>query len=975
MRHSYGSYRTLIIAALLGPALLVIAMAWWSWDRVEREARRDVMRISDLVLAQAERVIDSDALVLAQIDDALSRRSWPDILAHASEGQQFLERVTARVDGISGAIFADQDGVVQLRALRDPALARLAPTGAITDQPYFTAARDSALPVLGGPLVDPVTGRAVLTLARRVSGSDGAFRGVAVLFLAPRNFVEFRKGLATPGETVSLIRQDGTVLARFPEIDMRGSEGSPPRYSDRTIERLQTSEAGTLNTVSTVDRIARITGYRKLRDYPVYILYAVEKQAVLRDWYPSLAAFAALAAAGAAALVLTALVVIRRARGEADALDRAEHATAALRESEASQRALFRNAPVPMHALDKNWCVIDVNRSWLELFGRERTEVVGRSITEFEDGGAALDRPQPWGEIIPPGELQDAHLRYRKKSGEIVEAFVSSTIERDSNGDFVRSISTVIDVTARLRAEEAVHHAQQFSQLIADSSTDGIVAVDAGFRCTIWNRAMEALSDVPRGVVLGRNLFALRPDLVGSPVEIAWRDALQGKKTSIHNRAFRFPRTGRGGSFDADFAPLYASDRSVIGALAFLRDVTERQRIEQQLRQAQKMEAVGQLTGGIAHDFNNLLTVVLGNIDMLRQQLATADISRNDPGVQRAADAVSRAAERGALLTQQLLAFSRRQPLDPISVDPNKLVAGMSELLRRTLGEAIAVETILAGGIWRTLADPNQLENAILNLALNARDAMPSGGTLTLETANGFLDENYAAAHEDVTPGQYVMIAVSDSGLGMSREVAEKAFEPFFTTKQAGQGTGLGLSQVYGFVRQSGGHVKIYTEPGQGTSVKIYLPRFRSAATALDIPGKTEAIAPQAHGELILVVEDDDDVRAYSAGVLQQLGYRVLTAADGAAALRLVESEPEVKLIFTDVGLPGTLNGRQVADAALRIRPSLKVLFTTGYARNAIVHQGRLDPDVELLGKPFSWSALGARVRQMLSPQEGGRPA
>jgi len=975
MRHSYGSYRTLIIAALLGPALLVIAMAWWSWDRVNQEARRDVMRISDLVLEQAERVIDADALVLAHIEDTLSARSWLDILAHASEGQRFLQRLIGRVDGISGAVLANADGVVQLRALRDPALARLAPEAAITGQPYFAAARDSASPVLGGPLVDPATGRAVLTLARRLSGPDGAFRGVAVLFLAPRNFVEFRKGLATPADTVSLIRQDGTVLARFPEIDMRGGAGSPPRYSDRIVERLQSSETGTLDTVSAVDGIARITGYRKLRGYPVYVLYAIKKQAVLRDWYPSLAAFAALAAAGAAALVLTALVVIRRARGEAEALGRAEHATAALRESEASQRALFRNAPVPMHALDKNWHVIDVNRSWLELFGRERAEVVGQSITEFEDGGATVDRQQPWGEIVPPGELQDAHLRYRKKSGEIVEAFVSSTIERDTNGDFVRSISTVIDVTARLRAEEAVRHAQQFSQLLADSSTDGIVGVDADFRCTVWNRAMETLSDVPRGVVLGRNLFALRPDLVGSPVEIAWRDALQGKKTSLHNRAFRFPRTGRGGSYDADFAPLYASDRSVIGALAFMRDVTERQRIEQQLRQAQKMEAVGQLTGGIAHDFNNLLTVVLGNIDMLRQQLAVADISRNDPAMQRAAHAVSRAAERGALLTQQLLAFSRRQPLDPISVEPNKLVAGISELLRRTLGEAIAVETILMGGIWRTLADPNQLENAILNLALNARDAMPRGGTLTLETANVFLDENYAGTNDDVTPGQYVMIAVSDSGLGMSKEVAEKAFEPFFTTKQAGQGTGLGLSQVYGFVRQSGGHVKIYTEPGQGTSVKIYLPRLLSAATALDLPRNPEAIAPQAHGELILVVEDDEDVRAYSAGVLRQLGYRVLTAADGTAALRLVETEPEVRLIFTDVGLPGALNGRQVADAALRMRPSLKILFTTGYARNAIVHQGRLDADVELLGKPFSWSALGARVRQMLSPQKGSRPA
>jgi CheY-like chemotaxis protein len=325
-----------------------------------------------------------------------------------------------------------------------------------------------------------------------------------------------------------------------------------------------------------------------------------------------------------------------------------------------------------------------------------------------------------------------------------------------------------------------------------------------------------------------------------------------------------------------------------------------------------------------------------------------------------------RATNRAATLTHRLLAFARRQPLEPKPIEVNKLVAGMSDLLRRSLGEGIVTETVLAGGLWRTLADPNQLENALLNLAVNARDAMQEGGKLTIETANAFLDEAYAALHESVTAGQYVLIAVSDTGTGMSRDVAEKAFEPFFTTKEVGQGTGLGLPQVYGFVKQSGGHVKFYTEPGKGTTVKLYLPRL----VVVDAP--VEAVPerpPQPAGilgETVLVVEDDEDVRSYSADILRDLGYRAIEAPDGPAALRLLDAESAIRLLFTDVGLPGGLDGRQLADEAKRRRPEIKVLFTTGYARNAIVHQGRLDPGVELIVKPFTASSLAAKIRQVL---------
>ncbi len=399
--------------------------------------------------------------------------------------------------------------------------------------------------------------------------------------------------------------------------------------------------------------------------------------------------------------------------------------------------------------------------------------------------------------------------------------------------------------------------------------------------------------------------------------------------------------------------------------------IAEREKAEEALRQSQKMESIGQLTGGVAHDFNNLLAIILGNLERAERRLAAGA----EPAQLRGIIANAKAgADRAALLTRSLLAFSRRQPLRPQPVEVNRLVSGMSELLRRTLGEQVRVETVVAGGLWRTSVDPNQLESSLLNLAVNARDAMPDGGKLTIETANAYLDASYTAGQQDLAPGQYVVICITDTGTGMSKEVMEKAFEPFFTTKDIGQGTGLGLSQVYGLVKQSGGHVKIYSEPGEGTTIKIYLPRLIAAEepspAAAQEPPEPDAQPPRAGA--VLTVEDDDGVREHSAGILSELGYRVFQASNGPDALAVLKAHPEIALLFTDVGLPGGMNGRQLADEATRRHPGLAVLYTTGYARNAIVHDGRLDPGVRLVTKPFTFSQLAAAVAEALRPSAPG---
>ena len=581
--------------------------------------------------------------------------------------------------------------------------------------------------------------------------------------------------------------------------------------------------------------------------------------------------------------------------------------------------------------------LVDIEQHWIDFYAEvARTRVPARQ----ESGSEALGR---WFDVYA--------FPVRDADGERVAVLFNDISDRKNAELRLQELNRTLES----RVAETVAE----RDMIWRTSQDLFAVIDAQARYVSLNPAWTDALGYPVEELIGRSSLELvHPDDVERTVAEFGRVAKGEIVRSVDLRTRH--KDGRYRVFSWTAVPsrgaLYASGR----------DVTERRELEDQLRQSQKMEAVGQLTGGIAHDFNNLLTIVSGNIDMAKRSLG-AD---GDARALRSLGNAAKGADRAAALTQRLLAFSRRQPLQPRATDVNKLVTGMTELLDRALGETVELQVVAGAGLWRVEVDPNQLENAILNLAVNARDAMsgeggPTGGKLTIETTNSMIDEAYAAQANEVAPGQYVLISVTDTGEGMPPEVVAKAFDPFFSTKEVGKGTGLGLSQVYGYVKQSGGHVAIYSEAGHGTTIKLYLPRLIAEMNAGE-EEEAEALPALQGQETILVVEDDDDVRIYTVDSLRELGYRVLEAHDGASALRLLERQEEpVKLLLTDVVMPG-MSGRELADQARAAWPEMQVLFTTGYARNAIVHGGRLDPGVELLPKPFTYDALAAKVREVL---------
>src|SRR5712672_922396 len=595
------------------------------------------------------------------------------------------------------------------------------------------------------------------------------------------------------------------------------------------------------------------------------------------------------------------------------------------------------------------------------MFGWRRDEALGRNMAE----------------LIIPERLRAAHadgLRHFLDTGEEgylrqrielpalhrsgrefpVEVRISP-IDLDGGAGFVGCLR---ELSARHALQQELHEAERQFRILVESITDyAIYMLDPEGRVTTWNSGAQRIKGYRADEIIGQHFsrfYTEEEQSAGAPAQMLREAAEEGKVVA---EGWRIRKDGSRFAASTVLEAIHDQEGALIGFAKITRDITAQResqellkRAGEQLLQAGKMEAIGQLTGGVAHDFNNLLTIIIGN-------LASAE----------------RGAQRAAMLTQRLLAFSRRQLLDPRPLDLNKLIAAEADFLQRTLGEAIEVEAVGGGGLWRVEVDQNEFESALLNLAINARDAMPDGGKLTLETGNTFLDQNYCRANPEVLPGQYVMISVTDNGTGMTKEVIDRAFEPFFSTKSVDAGTGLGLSQVYGFIKQSGGHIKIYSESGEGTTVKIYLPRYTGKVTADEGEALESGDVEGSTGETILIVEDDADVRTFLVEALRELNYRTLSAADALAALRIIDQKnARIDLLLSDVVLPG-MNGRELMAEARKQRPDLKVLFMTGYSRNAIVHQGRLDPGIEMVQKPMSQRELAGRIRDLLDAAPPGK--
>src|SRR4051812_45405417 len=587
------------------------------------------------------------------------------------------------------------------------------------------------------------------------------------------------------------------------------------------------------------------------------------------------------------------------------------------------------------------------------LFGFTAAEAIGKSINIIIPPDRR-DEVRDIVERISRGEPIELYETSRvRKDGSAVDVSLSISPIRLASGKIVGISKAARDVTENKRTQHALSQEIEERQRIFDSSNDLILVTDTAGNFIQVSPSVTAILGYQPSDMIGHSAVEfIHPDDLG------------------HTR--REMRAARRGQSKRNFETRYVNKEGKAVALNWTgtwsepvrrhffigRDLTEKQAAEAQLRHAQKMDAVGQLTGGVAHDFNNILTVITGTIGILEEAVA------DQPQLAAIAKLIDEAAERGANLTKHLLAFARKQPLQPVEVDVNALVLEAAKLLNPTLGENIEITPLLAEDAWTALADPNLLMTAVLNLAINARDAMPNGGKLALETSNIFLDENYAGMHSEVTAGNYVMIAVSDTGSGIPPALLERVFEPFFTTKEVGRGTGLGLSMVFGFVKQSGGHVKIYSEQGHGTSVKIYLPR----ATGLQQTAAEALVSAAIEGgqETVLVVEDDTLVRRYVMTQIESLGYSTLEAANASDALRFIDEVPTIDLLFTDVIMPGIMNGRQLVDEALKRRPGLKTLYTSGYTENAIVHHGRLDSGVLLLAKPYRKSELARMIRLAL---------
>ncbi len=833
----------------------------------------------------------------------------------------------------------------------------------------------------------------LVPLGRRLTDSQGDFIGAVVAVMSVDYLLEYFNAIRLGDRgNVVLLSGDGSMIIRSPFVpgDVGRTFGDGQLFSEPAISEAR----GRMLTTSPLDGLRRYVAYERLNGTGAVVLVGIHEDDVLVPWRRQLV-FNGVLSLMAIALLASGSVGAysyfdRRRRWEAERTRRL--------------RLIARESADLLACHDEDSVLARVTEAARELIGAHQavtTLTRDNSLAQFVHSISLSDKYQQWRDFdLPPdgtgiyrlvcesnqpmrltqAELE-AHPAWRRFGsvaqqhpplrGWLAVPIVAADganlgliqlsdkyqgeFTEDDQSELVQLASLTAAVLVALRAHNATEQAlmaanaaRQEVETIFTSISDAVYALDPQWRFVYLNARAEQLLNRRREELIGR---------------LVWDEFPETRDTILYPEYHRARADNIAVTFEFYYPPLATwfavrAHPHRAGLTVYFQDITARIDAEERLRQAQRMDAIGQLTGGIAHDFNNLLTVVLGTSESLLNSLEDCPAA-----VRRQLEIIQQASERGAALTHRLLAFARRQPLDPRATDINHLVGESEGMLHRVLGEDIQVELVRGTGLWRAVVDPNELQNAILNLAVNARDAMPGGGKLTIETANVAVDADYAALHE-MTPGQYVMVAVTDTGMGIPAEILNRVFEPFFTTKEVGKGSGLGLSMVFGFARQSGGHVRVYSEPGEGTTFRLYLPRDKGG----EIPGPVARRDREKYSgtESVLVVEDDPLVLQHTLNCLSTLGYRATGRGSGEEALSLLEGSNDFDLLLTDVVLPGGMSGRQVADAVMGKVPGIRVLFMSGYTENAIVHHGRLDPGVHLLAKPFRLADLGRKVREVL---------
>ena len=942
------SSRVFVLVNLL-VALTLLLVVWMQLaaDRraVLEDAYRDVENLSGALAEHTRQTFSGIDLALSTLAGQLGRETSPD--------PDRLHALLAAPLGVSPAVveyfLLDAEG--RLKAHSGPE--RLAPLD-LSDYPEFRIHRQNL--AAGLHLGTPRKGRVgdgqdrwVFNLTRRIETPEGDFAGVVVAAVSIERLQAFHSALRTGADgVVGVLSPEGIVVARSPMVE--GIIGRDVSGSPLFRQTLRDGFRGRLMAAASTDAVRRVSAFQRVPEGSALVYVGLGHEELLAGWRQRAwfqAGTAALAWAMFAAASYAVWVHLRRRRHwEA-------RRSARLKVLADASAELARAADIDTL--------------------RDRLTQVARTVLGAQDARTLLDIDDalPMPDLPRAGTtatLSDAADRTRlsvpilgqagRRLGEVQVACKARGLFTDDDRSELAQLASLAGAALEgLRAAQAREEAlrallaeQVRVEEILTSISDAVYALDPDWRFVYLNAEAERLLERHRAQLLGQCVWDAFPETVDTVLQVQYEQAVA---------------SGTPCSFEFFYPPLqrWFSVRAFPhggGLTAYFLDVTQLRETEERLRQAQKMEAVGQLTGGVAHDFNNLLTVILGNADTLVDQLAGAA-----PGVRAQAEGIRDAGERAAVLTKRLLAFARKQPLDPRAVDIADLVAEAEGILRRSLGEAIDIELVRGSGLWQALVDPHELQNAILNLAINARDAMPQGGRLTIESANVSVDADYAQANQ-ITTGQYVMVAVSDTGEGMAAQTVARAFEPFYTTKPPGRGSGLGLSQVYGFARQSGGHARIYSEPGEGTTVKIFLPRA-GADSVPHVQHARQAGPPPKGRARVLLVEDDPLVRSHTVERLEALGYDVVSCQDGPEALEHLDQGAVFDLLLTDVVLPAGLSGRQVAaEAQLRL-PRLAVLYMSGYTENAIVHHGRLDPGVHLLSKPFRQADLAHKLREVLA--------